>query len=49
VKNGRCSDGPDDAFDRVRGTAGKPIVPRLGQSVLDELLADLKVSSRTES
>jgi hypothetical protein len=29
--------------------AGEPIVPRPGQSVLDELLADVKVSSGTES
>jgi len=31
-----------DAFDRVRGMAGAPLVPRPGQSVLDELLAGLK-------
>lgn len=28
-----------DAFDRVRGLAGQPIVPRPGQSALDEILA----------
>ncbi|RYP81612.1 hypothetical protein EKO23_23305 [Nocardioides guangzhouensis] len=28
-----------DAFDMVREMAGQPIVPRPGQSVLDELLA----------
>ena len=33
-----------DAFDRVRGMAGEPIVPRPGQSVLDELLAQVLAS-----
>jgi hypothetical protein len=28
-----------DAFDRVRDLAGQPIVPRPGQSALDEMLA----------
>jgi flavorubredoxin len=28
-----------DAFDRVRGLAGQPIVPRPGQSALDEMLS----------
>ncbi len=32
-----------DAFDRVRGLAGQPIVPRPGQSVLDEMLATVVV------
>ena len=33
-----------DAFDRVRGLAGQPIVPRPGQAVLDEMLATTLVA-----
>ena len=33
-----------DAFDRVRGLAEQPIVPRPGQSVLDEMLATTLVT-----
>ena len=33
-----------DAFDRVRGLAGQPIVPRPGQAVLDEMLATTLVT-----
>jgi hypothetical protein len=29
----------DDAFDRLRGLAGAPIIPTPGQELLDELIA----------
>lgn len=34
-----------DAFDRVRGMAGQPIVPRPGQPVLEEILATTIMSA----
>jgi hypothetical protein len=35
----------DDAFDRLRGLAGAPIIPLPGQDLLDQLIANTLVEA----